>query len=264
MSPINNDNLLNVAVEATLAASDHIMEALDRPRIEDHKGATDLVTETDLGSERIIKSIIRSSYKDHSILAEETGKEVNNSDYLWIIDPLDGTTNFVHGYPSFGVSIGVYYKNEPLVSAVLEMPTLRLYTAVQGQGAFCEGDPIETAKTTKLKDSLLVTGFGYEHGDNWNKNMKLFKHFTDITHGVRRLGAAAIDICHVACGKADVYWEYDIKPWDIAAGILIAKEAGCIVSDLSGNDTDISTDNLLIANKFLHDEMIVQIRNHLN
>ena len=219
MSHIKSEKLLDVAVEASLAASDLIMEALQKPKTSNHKGTTDLVTATDLESEKIIKAIIKASFSDHSVLAEETGKETSESNYLWVIDPLDGTTNFVHGYPSFGVSIGVYFNREPIASAIIEMPTLKLYTAIKGKGAFCEGKEIYASKTSSIQDSLMVTGFGYEHGENWEKNMGLFRHFTDITQGVRRLGAAAIDMCHVACGKADAYWEYDIKPWDIGAGI---------------------------------------------
>ena len=264
MSHIKSEKLLDVAVEASLAASGLIMEALQKPKTSNHKGTTDLVTATDLESEKIIKAIIKASFSDHSFLAEETGKETSESNYLWVIDPLDGTTNFVHGYPSFGVSIGVYFNREPIASAIIEMPTLKLYTAIKGKGAFCEGKEIHASKTSSLQDSLLVTGFGYEHGENWEKNMGLFRHFTDITQGVRRLGAAAIDMCHVACGKADAYWEYDIKPWDIGAGILIAKEAGCIVSDFTGKNTDMYTDNILLTNEALHSEMVKQIKDHLN
>ena len=264
MSPINNDEILNVAVEASLAASNSIMEAVSLPRVSNFKGKTDLVTKTDIESERIIKSIIRSSFKDHSILAEETDNELTDSDYLWIIDPLDGTTNFVHGYPSFAVSIGVYWKNKPLVGMVLEMPNLKLYTAIKGEGAFCEGEKIESSDTKTLDVSLLVTGFGYDHENNWNTNMKLFKHFTDITQGVRRLGAASVDICHVACGKVDGFWEYDLKPWDTAAGILIAQESGCMITDIRGNDFRLESDNILITNRHIHDEFLEQAIAYLN
>ena len=264
MPQIYNDEILNVAVEASLAASNSIMEAVSLPRVSNFKGKTDLVTKTDIESERIIKSIIRSSFKDHSILAEETDNELTDSDYLWIIDPLDGTTNFVHGYPSFAVSIGVYWKNKPLVGTVLEMPNLKLYTAIKGEGAFCEGEKIDTSDTKKLDVSLLVTGFGYDHGNNWNTNMELFKHFTDITQGVRRLRAASVDICHVACGKVDGFWEYDLKPWDTAAGILIAQESGCMITDIRGNDFRLESDNILITNRYIHDEFLEQAIAYLN
>ena len=260
MSHTKNDDFLNVAVEAAIAASHIIMEALGKPRVAQFKGKTDLVTETDHQSEKIIKAIISSSFPDHSFLAEESGKDISDSDYLWLIDPLDGTTNFVHGYPSFAVSIGLFYKQNPFVAVVLEMPHTKLYTAIKNEGAWCEGQEISCSQTESLNQSLLVTGFGYEHGENWNRNMRLFKHFTDNTHGVRRLGAAAVDLCHVASGKVDGYWEYDLQPWDTAAGILIAKEAGCIVTQMDGSEYSIYNNNLLVVNPKIHGEMMMLIR----
>jgi len=259
MSPIKNDDLLNVAVEAGLAASNIIMEALGEPRIPDYKGKTDLVTVTDHQSENIIKSIICSNFDDHNFLAEESGKNSKGSEYLWIIDPLDGTTNFVHGYPSFAVSIGLFYKNEPLVAVVVEMPNTKLYSAVKNEGAWCQGRPIECSQTFSVAKSLLITGFGYEHGDLWEQNMTFFKHFTNTTQGVRRLGAAAVDICHVASGKADGFWEYDLKPWDTAAGFLIAKEAGCVITNMAGNQYSIYDNNILIANPHIHNKLLNEI-----
>ncbi len=260
MSPTKNHNYLAVAVEAALAASHIIMEALEKPRVANHKGKTDLVTVTDLNSENIIKSIIRASYPDHGLLAEESEQESSQSDFLWIIDPLDGTTNFVHGYPCFAVSIGLFFQNKPLIAAVLEMPNTKLYTAIKNEGVWCEGQPISCSITNSLEKSLLVTGFGYEHGEHWAKNMRLFQHFTDKTQGVRRLGAAAVDLCHVASGKVDGFWEFDIKPWDTAAGILIATESGCIVTQMNGSDYSIYDNNILVANPKIHSEMIKEIK----
>ncbi|SVA59535.1 uncharacterized protein METZ01_LOCUS112389, partial [marine metagenome] len=246
-------------VEAAIAASHIIMEALEKPRLANHKGKTDLVTETDLHSENIIKSIIRASYPDHDLLAEESEKESSQSDFLWIIDPLDGTTNFVHGYPSFAVSIGLFFQNKPLIAVVLELPNTKLYTAIKDEGAWCEGEPFTCSQTDSIEKSLLLTGFGYEHGELWERNMALFKGFTDKSHGVRRLGAAAVDLCHVASGKVDGFWEFDLKPWDSAAGILIAQEAGCVVSQMDGSDYSIYDNNILVANPKIHREMILEI-----
>jgi myo-inositol-1(or 4)-monophosphatase len=256
-----SDEFLNVAVEAAIAASHIIMEALGKPRVAQFKGKTDLVTETDLLSEKVIKSIIRASFPDHDILAEESKKESSQSDFLWIIDPLDGTSNFVHGYPSFAVSIGLFFQNEPLVAVVMEMPHTKLYSAIKGEGAWCEGQSISCSQAESLNQSLLVTGFGYEHGENWKRNMRLFKHFTDTTHGVRRLGAAAVDLCHVASGKVDGFWEYDLKPWDTAAGILIAREAGCVVSQMDGSDYSIYDNNIMVGNPKIHSRLIREIGN---
>ena len=265
MYPIKNEEILEVAVEASLAASNIIMEAAHNPLIKKiKKSDSDLVTHTDLKSEKIIKSFIIKNFPGHNILAEESDQINNTSDYLWVIDPLDGTTNFVHGYPSFSVSIGIYYKKNPVAGVVLEMPHIKLYTAIVNKGSWCEGNKIQSSKTENIKDSLLVTGFGYQHGDLWEKNMDLFKIFTDKCHGVRRLGSASIDICHVATGQVDGFWEYDLSPWDSAAGILIAKEAGCIVSQLNGMEYNIFNNNILVTNGIIHKEMVEEFKNYLN
>lgn len=260
MSPTEKNKLLDVAIDAAVAASNLIMEALDNPKIIDHKGRTDLVTETDKKSEKLIKNIIKSSFPNHSILAEESGKDITNSNYMWVIDPLDGTTNFIHKYPSFAVSIALLFKNDPLIAVVLEMPNIKLYSAVSSEGAFCEGNRISCSSTTELLDSLLTTGFGYKHGILWQKNMKLFKHLTDLTQGVRRLGAAAIDICHVADGKIDGFWEYDLYPWDTAAGILIAKESGCVVSNICGEKYNLNIDkNIIVSNPYIYKKLLNEL-----
>ena len=260
MSPTKNDDYLAVAVEAAIAASHIIMEALEKPRVANHKGKTDLVTETDLHSENIIKSIIRASYPDHDLLAEESEKESSESDFLWIIDPLDGTTNFVHGYPSFAVSIGLFFQNKPLIAVVLELPNTKLYTAIKDEGAWCEGQPFTCSQTDSIEKSLLLTGFGYEHGERWERNMILFKRFTDIGQGVRRLGAAAVDLCHIASGKVDGFWEFDLHPWDTAAGILIVSEAGGKVTKLDGSDYSIYNNEILATNGEIHQKMINEIQ----
>ena len=247
-----NNDLLQVAVESAINASQLIMNAFDSPRTIDYKGKTDLVTETDYKSENLIKSIIKSFFPEHSFLAEESGKEIKTSDYLWVIDPLDGTTNFVHGYPSFAVSIALYYRKIPKIGVVLEMPNTKLYSAINGEGSWCEGEPITCSNTKELINSLMVTGFGYNHNDNWKKNMLLFKKFTDESQGVRRLGSAAVDLCHLAAGKVDAFWEFDLKPWDTAAGFIIAKEAGAVVTQLDGSDFSIYDNTILATNPFLH------------
>ena len=263
MSPLNNESILKLATEAAVSASHIIMDGLGVPRKADHKGRTNLVTDIDRKSEQIIKSKIRAQFPDHDILAEESEKEIMGSDYCWFIDPLDGTTNFIHGYPSFAVSIALFYKNVPLIGVVVEMPDIKIYTAIKDKGAWCEEQSIFCSETPTLEKSLLVTGFGYQHGENWESNMKLFKHFTDTTQGVRRLGAAAVDLCHVASGKVDGFWEFDLKPWDTAAGILIAAEAGAIVSRLDGSDYSIFDDQILASNGSVHKEMIDQIKEFL-
>ena len=251
----HNNDFLNTAINAIETASDIILKA-STPFIKEYKSKTDLVTNIDLKSEQIIKEIISSKFPTHSILAEESGLANNNSEFCWIIDPLDGTTNFVHDYPSYGISIALYENGVPLIAAVKELPIGNLYTAIKGSGAYCNNIKINTSYTKTLSSSLLVTGFGYNHGDNWQKNMKLFKEFTDRTQGVRRLGSASIDFCHLACGKVDAFWEYDLKPWDVAAGFLIATESGCLITKLNGDEYSIYDNQVLATNSLIHQEMI--------
>ena len=259
--------MVTIALRAARQAGEMIVKAadnLDSVQVSE-KSKNDFVTEIDKRSEEMIIDTISKAYPDHHFLSEESGfRGSDSSDIQWIIDPLDGTTNFVHGYPSFSVSIGVYYKKNPVVGVVLEMPHVKLYTAIVNNGSWCEGNKIQSSKTENIKDSLLVTGFGYQHGDLWEKNMDLFKIFTDKCHGVRRLGSASIDICHVATGQVDGFWEYDLSPWDSAAGILIAKEAGCIVSQLNGMEYNIFNNNILVTNGIIHKEVVEEFKNYLN
>ncbi|MBC8216508.1 MAG: inositol monophosphatase [Candidatus Marinimicrobia bacterium] len=256
----STQSLRSVAVGAAKSAAKIILGTLHHPRDVHHKGKTDLVTETDRRSEDAIISHIQATFPDHSILAEESGTTYRDSDYLWVIDPLDGTTNFVHGYPSFGVSIAVLQNGEPIVGVVVELPVNRVYTAVKNAGAFCDNEPIHVSGVSELEQSLLVTGFGYDHNENWHRNMELFKSFTDITQGVRRLGSAAVDLCHVARGVVDGFWEFDLHPWDTAAGILLVREAGGIVTKMIGEPYSIYDDSILVSNGFLHEDMMKQVR----
>lgn len=250
------NSLLTCAINAANSAGQHIIDALNHPRSVAHKGRADLVTETDKLSERTIIQYISEAFPSHSILAEESGQNSLESEYLWIVDPLDGTTNFIHGFPSFGVSIGCMFQDDPVIGVVLELPSNYCYTAIKGQGAFKDNSPIHVSDTADLSQSLLVTGFGYNHGDKWHANMDLFKAFTDITQGVRRLGAASIDLCHVASGMLDGFWELDLHPWDTAAGILIVKEAGGFVTKMDGTDFSIYDKQILASNGSIHESMI--------
>lgn len=250
------DNIFSTAIVAIEKSTRIVLDAHKQPKITEFKGRTDLVTKTDRQSEEIIINEILKSFPEHGIIAEESGSINEDSEYQWIIDPLDGTTNFVHSYPSFGISIGIYHKNKPICGIVKELPANNTYSAIIGKGAFCNGKPISVSNVSSLNNSLLVTGFGYEHGEKWSTNMELFKQFTDITQGVRRLGAAAIDLCHVASGKVDGFWEFDLKPWDTAAGFLIVREAGGKITKIDGSKYSIHKPQLLATNGKIHDEMI--------
>ncbi len=255
MNQKDKDHYLDIALLAGKSASKIILQS-NKKTIKTYKGLTDLVTATDLESETAIIDIIQSHFPKHNILAEESGKILKKSDYTWVIDPLDGTTNFVHNYPIYGVSIALIHENEVVVGVVVELPIMNIYKATNSSLSYCNDDVINASGTNQLVNSLLVTGFGYVHEKNWEINMELFKLFTDATQGVRRSGSAAIDLCHAASGKVDGYWEFDLSPWDVAAGSLIAKQAGAKITDFSGNTFNIFGNQVLVTNKFLHSSMI--------
>jgi len=255
----NQNIILETGILAAKSSAELILNALKKPKFIDYKGTANLVTQTDSESEQNIKSIISNTFPDHGILAEETGISRSNSPYLWVVDPLDGTTNFTHEYPSFSVSIGVLYHNIPMIGIVYELPCKKLYFAIKNKGAYCNELPISVSETYELSKSLLVTGFGYDHDENWNNNMKLFKQFTDITQGVRRLGAASVDLCHVASGIVDGFWEFDLKPWDMTAGMIIVKEAGGTISKMKGEPFSIYDDQIIASNGKIHSQMVKEI-----
>lgn len=262
-----NKQLLEVAMEAGEAAKQVILEAVDKPRsITQKSGSADLVTETDKASEAACLQVITRHFPNHAILGEEGGVSGDtSSEYLWCIDPLDGTTNFAHGFPSFAVSIGVLRHAVPVASCVVEFAggpgtwVTRTYTAHRNGGAFMNGKPLTVSRTSKVSDALLVTGFGYDHDDAWKANIELFQEFTDVSRGVRRLGAAAVDLCHVAAGITDAYWEYRLKPWDTAAGVLMVEEAGGRVTTMDGRAYSVFERSLLASNDALYDKLLERI-----
>ncbi|GAB2220311.1 hypothetical protein Droror1_Dr00007955 [Drosera rotundifolia] len=264
--PIPGDQLIGVVERAAKTGAQVVMDAVNKPRNITYKGLTDLVTDTDKASEVAILEVVKGNFKDHLILGEEGGLiGETSSDYLWCIDPLDGTTNFAHNYPSFAVSVGVLFRGKPAAAAVVEFVggpfcwATRTFTATAGGGAFCEGQRIHSSQTEQVERSLLVTGFGYEHDDAWATNLELFKEFTDVSRGVRRLGAAAVDMCHVALGIVEGYWEYRLKPWDMAAGVLIVEEAGGAVSRMDGEGFCVFDRSVLVSNNVLHSKLLDRI-----
>ncbi|MFC1550134.1 inositol monophosphatase family protein [Candidatus Neomarinimicrobiota bacterium] len=247
---------LNTAIEAANLAASEILNSFNKPKNVEYKSRTDLVTDTDRNAERIITSVICSKFPNHGILAEESGLTERDKGHLWVIDPLDGTTNFVHGYPSFGISIGLLENNKPIIGVVVELPANNIYTAIKNEGAYCNDQKLAVSQISNLDKSLLVTGFGYQHGEKWQANIELFKQLTDKTQGVRRLGAAAIDLCHVAKGVVDGYWEFDLNPWDSAAGVLIVEEAGGKISGMNGDPHSIYDKHILASNGLLHADIL--------
>ncbi|MDM8525230.1 inositol monophosphatase family protein [Desulfococcaceae bacterium HSG8] len=220
------------------------------------KGAIDLVTEADIGSEKSIIEAIRALFPDHSILAEESGVTKGSNDHQWIIDPLDGTTNFAHQLSLFCVSIAFAVKGNIAVGIVLNPISGELFTAVAGKGAELNGRPVRVSGSGTVSDSLLVTGFPYNFKENFDLLLTRFSNCLDAARGVRRLGSAALDLCFVACGRFDGFWEQNLNPWDTAAGMLIAAEAGARVTDFSDNPFTVDKKEILATNGKIHEEML--------
>ena len=222
----------------------------------DKKGVIDLVTEADTESERVIIETIQNVFADHAILAEESGLSTGNTDHQWIIDPLDGTTNFAHQIGLFSISIAFSLKDETVFGLVLSPMTRELFTAVKGEGASLNGRQIEVSTSMAVSESFLVTGFPYNLRDDFDPLMIRFSKCLRAAQGVRRLGSAAIDLCFIACGRFDGFWEQNLKPWDTAAGELIAREAGAIVTDFSNQPFTIYKKEILATNGRIHKEML--------
>jgi myo-inositol-1(or 4)-monophosphatase len=224
------------------------------------KGRIDLVTQADLASETKIIETIHSRYPDHAILAEESGLSGGPGLIRWVVDPLDGTTNYTHGLPIFAISIAAETDGDTLVGVVMNPLGGELFSAIKAKGAVLNDRPIWVSTTKKVADSLLITGFPYEWGDQRDRIMARFSKCAAASRGVRRLGAAALDLCHLAAGRADAYWEGQLKPWDTAAGALIAREAGATITDFSGSDYTTDSAELLASNGHIHSEMLALLQ----
>lgn len=203
--------------------------------IESKSNVTDLVTEIDKGSEEIITGHIRRRYPDHAILAEESGRNSKESDYLWVIDPLDGTNNYAQGLPVYCVSIGLRYRGETILGVVYAPYLDELFWATKDGGAYCNGERIEVGQERELNRCVLATGFPYDKGTHPLNNLEYVEKIVPQLRGIRRMGAAAYDLCGVAMGILDGYWEMNLSPWDVEAGILIVKEAGGVVRSFRGD-----------------------------
>jgi len=255
------DKLREVLLEATKEAGKIILQYFDGSFKIDHKdGVNNLVTEVDKLSEDKIIQIIRATFPTHTIISEEVGEMIKPSDYQWIIDPIDGTVNFAHGIPICCVSIGILYNDELVMGAVFNPMMNELFFAEKGKGATLNGQPINVSKKSNFKTAFLVTGFPYAWPDSEQHPIKVFEKLVLEGLPVRRLGSAAIDLCWVACGRFDGFWEYNLQAWDVAAGYLIVQEAGGIVTDFEGGDANVFTRQTLASNGLIHDAMLGVIK----
>jgi myo-inositol-1(or 4)-monophosphatase len=254
--------MLNIAIDAARQAGTYAKQYAGKARQIDRKEGqiTNLVTEVDRAAESIIIERIRKDHPDHTFLGEESGIHQNVSEYKWVIDPLDGTTNFAHGLPIFCVSIGLEYKGEVILGVVYDPNVDELFTAEKGRGALLNGKPIRVSKTDTLIESLLVTGFPYNIKENPNHAVEHFNNFLMSTQAVRRLGSAALDLCYTAAGRFDGFWEVSLNSWDMAAGVLILREAGGTRTDFEGKDATIYVPQMLASNGRVHEQMIEVLR----
>jgi len=255
-------NLTEIAKECALIGNEILVKNYNKIQTIRSKGRKgDLVTNVDLEVEERIKVFLSSKTSDISIHAEESGKEIKSSELTWCIDPLDGTTNYSHGYPFFGTSIGLIYKNNPILGAISVPYLNELYYACIGKGSYCNDKKLKVSNTSTLLESLLVTGFSYDRFETEDNNYAEFCYLTHKTRGVRRGGAAAVDLAFVASGKVDGYWERGLEVWDLAAGAIIVIEAGGIVSDYPEGPFNPSSGRILACNPNLENEIKLELNN---
>lgn len=253
--------MLNTAIKAAREAGDVILRYADRIDELDvmEKGRNDFVSRVDRAAEEKIIDTLKYHYPDHAIMAEETGHNHKKSDYEWIIDPLDGTTNYLHGVPQYAVSIALRVKGT-LTHAVIYDPSRDdLFTATRGDGAMLNNKRLRVSKQQYLKNALLVTGIPYKPGQELDLYLETLRMFAKETTGVRRPGSAALDLAYVAAGRYDGFWEFDLSPWDIAAGVLIVQEAGGLVSDLTGGNDYMESGDIVAANPKVFKEMLQRL-----
>jgi myo-inositol-1(or 4)-monophosphatase len=244
-----------IAREAGALLMDHFRR---RVKIE-YKGDVDLVTVADRQSEALILERIRAQFPSHDVMGEEGTRISTGSDYKWYVDPLDGTTNFAHGFPVFCVSLAIEHLGRRVAGVVYDPTRDEMFSASFGDGARLNDQVIHVSKTVRLAESLVATGFP-SHKRHKNPNIYFYHQITLRSHGVRRAGSAALDLCTVACGRFDGFWEFNLNPWDTAAGVLIVEEAGGRVTDFSGGPFQLASRETLASNGLIHDELISEFQ----
>lgn len=250
------ESILKKAVEIAVEASELLKAGQSRPLDIELKGEVNLVTKMDRMSEKLITERLEKHFPTHGIVAEEGTSIDHHSGFVWYVDPLDGTTNYAHGLPWYAVSMGLFLDGRPLLGVVSNPGNGELFTAISGEGAFLNNSPIRVSPQARLIESLLVTGFPYDSRRDSDKIFSKVQKFLALSRGIRRFGAAALDICCVAAGRYQGYWERGLKAWDTAAGIVILAEAGGRVSTYEGNPYNLFEDTILASNGKVHDEML--------
>lgn len=254
-------DFIQAAEEAGRIAGALQLEGLKREKQIEFKGSINLVTDVDKACEKAIVEILQGRFPDHDILAEEGSGRRKDSEYKWIIDPLDGTTNYAHGYRLFCVSIALEHKGQIVVGAVYEPNRDEMFLAEKGGGATLNGEKIAVSKVADLNHAMFATGFAYNVRETANNNLDHFQKFLMKSQAIRRDGVAAIDLCYVAAGRYDGFWELNLFPWDVAAGYLMIEEAGGKVSDFKGKAFDVYSKEILASNGYLHSAMSQVLKN---
>jgi myo-inositol-1(or 4)-monophosphatase len=248
-------SFLDSAIEIAREAGALLADYFERRIAFELKGDFDLVTEADRASERLIVQRLTALYPTHGIVAEEGGGHASASGYIWYVDPLDGTTNFAHGFPIFNVTMGLERDGEMIAGVIYDPTRDELFTAEKGSGAALNGQKIHVSKATRLEDSLVATGFPSRRR-HLNVNIHFYHQLAMATHGVRRGGSAAIDLAYVACGRLEAFWEFGLNPWDLAAGRLLVTEAGGMATDMKGHPHQLRGPHLLVDNGLIHEEIV--------
>jgi myo-inositol-1(or 4)-monophosphatase len=254
---------LAVATEAAMEAGQIQRSRYGEKIAVEHKGVIDLVTEVDRACEDAIVSRLRRWFPDHDIVAEESHLGLRGSRFVWFVDPLDGTTNFAHGYPVFCVSVALVEDGQVVVGSIYDAMREELFTAERGEGARVNGQPLRVSQAAELLKSLLVTGFPYDLRDNLKSKLRLFNRIMGEARAVRRDGAAALNLAYVAAGRFDGFWEERLQPWDMLAGILMVEEAGGRVSRFDGSAVRPQADEMVATNGLIHNAMLDVFRSDL-
>ena len=246
---------VNAASEIAREAGGLLTDLFTQPLEITYKRRSDLVTVADRRSEALITGRLRERFPDHAIVAEEGGNHLSSSAYCWYVDPLDGTTNYAHGFPVYCVSLGLAYRGEVIAGVVYDPTRNDTYTAERHAGAYLNGQRLHVSRTEKLSESLVATGFP-PFATNHDLNIQFYFRFTGLSHGIRRAGSAALDLCCVAAGRFDGFWELKLNPWDKAAGTLLVTEAGGRVTDVRGGTFNLLGDDVCASNGLVHDQML--------